>query len=50
MNHDDFTIIIDTREQQPWAFDHYVIANKKLDNGEYRGIRKFVSHRKKKKC
>lgn len=30
-----FTIIVDTREQQPWAFDHYATAHKKLDAGDY---------------
>lgn len=33
--HDDFTIIIDTREQQPWTFEHYTTANRKLDTGDY---------------
>lgn len=32
---DDFTIIVDTREQQPWSFDHYTVANRKLDTGDY---------------
>jgi hypothetical protein len=31
----DFTVIIDTREQQPWAFQHYAVANRKLDTGDY---------------
>ena len=31
----DFTIIVDTREQQPWAFEEYVTAHKKLDTGDY---------------
>jgi ERCC4-type nuclease len=35
MKTDDFTIIIDTREQQPWEFKNYAIANKKLDTGDY---------------
>jgi len=34
-NRDDFTIIIDTREQQPWRFEQYVTANRKLDTGDY---------------
>jgi hypothetical protein len=34
-NHSDFTIIIDTREQQPWTFDNYATAHKKLDTGDY---------------
>jgi len=33
--HDDFTIIIDTREQQPWTFEHYTTASRKLDTGDY---------------
>jgi hypothetical protein len=35
INNDDFTVIIDTREQQPWTFEEYVVANKKLDTGDY---------------
>jgi ERCC4-type nuclease len=35
MKNHDFTIIIDTREQQPWMFDNYTTANKKLDTGDY---------------
>lgn len=35
MINDSFTIIVDTREQQPWAFDNYVTANQKLDTGDY---------------
>jgi ERCC4-type nuclease len=31
----DFTIIVDTREQQPWSFENYSIANRKLDTGDY---------------
>jgi len=32
----NFTIIVDTREQQPWEFDsHYTVAHKKLDTGDY---------------
>lgn len=34
-DHNDFTIIIDTREQQPWSFDHYTVAKRKLDAGDY---------------
>jgi len=33
--HDDFTIIIDTREQQPGSFEHYTTASRKLDTGDY---------------
>lgn len=31
----EFTIIIDTREQKPWEFPYHVTANKKLDTGDY---------------
>lgn len=31
----NFTIIIDTREQQPWTFEHYATAHRKLDTGDY---------------
>jgi ERCC4-type nuclease len=32
---DDFTIIVDTREQQPWEFGLHVTAKRKLDTGDY---------------
>lgn len=35
MNKYDFTIVVDTREQQPWEFPNYTIANRKLDTGDY---------------
>lgn len=35
MNINDFTIIVDTREQTPWEFENYAIANQKLDTGDY---------------
>lgn len=35
MKDPNFTIIVDTREQQPWTFDNYTTANKKLDTGDY---------------
>jgi ERCC4-type nuclease len=35
MKNPDFTIIVDTREQQPWTFSNYVVANRKLDTGDY---------------
>lgn len=31
----DFTIIIDTREQRPWEFPYHTTANRKLDTGDY---------------
>jgi hypothetical protein len=33
--HGEFTIIVDTREQQPWEFEHHAVAHKKLDTGDY---------------
>lgn len=49
-NYDDFIIIIDTREQQPWAFNHYVTANKKLDTGDYsiEGLENLLAIERKK--
>ena len=35
MKEQDFTVIIDTREQQPWEFSNYAVANRKLDTGDY---------------
>ncbi len=35
VNHNNFTIIVDTREQQPWDFAHYATAHRKLDTGDY---------------
>jgi len=32
---DNFTIIIDTREQHPWHFPYHAKANRKLDTGDY---------------
>jgi ERCC4-type nuclease len=48
--HNDFTIIIDTREQQPWSFDHYLTANRKLDTGDYsiEGLESIVAIERKK--
>jgi hypothetical protein len=50
INNDDFTIIVDTREQQPWSFDEYVVANKKLDTGDYsiEGLQSFFAIERKK--
>lgn len=31
----EFTIIVDTREQKPWLFDNHAKANSKLDTGDY---------------
>jgi hypothetical protein len=48
--HDDFTIIIDTREQQPWSFEHYATASRKLDTGDYsiEGLEDIVCIERKK--
>jgi ERCC4-type nuclease len=35
MINDEFTIIVDTREQKPWSFSHHVTASHKLDTGDY---------------
>jgi ERCC4-type nuclease len=35
MKSTDFTIIVDTREQQPWTFHNHTTAKKKLDTGDY---------------
>lgn len=32
---DDFTVIIDTREQLPWEFELHATAKRKLDTGDY---------------
>jgi hypothetical protein len=50
MKSDEFTIIIDTREQQPWGFDQYVTANRKLDTGDYsiEGLEKIFTIERKK--
>jgi ERCC4-type nuclease len=34
-NEDNFTVVIDTREQHPWEFPDNAKANKKLDTGDY---------------
>lgn len=33
--HNNFTIIVDTREQKPWGFSEYTTAHRKLDTGDY---------------
>lgn len=50
INNDNFTIIIDTREQQPWTFSEYVVANKKLDTGDYsiEGLQEIFAIERKK--
>ena len=50
MQNDDFTIIIDSREQQPWDFYHYATAKQKLDTGDYsiEGMENIVTIERKK--
>lgn len=50
IQNNEFTIIIDTREQQPWLFDHYTTASKKLDTGDYsiEGLENLVAIERKK--
>lgn len=50
INHNDFTIIVDTREQQPWTFSHYITASKKLDAGDYsiEGLENILAIERKK--
>jgi ERCC4-type nuclease len=35
VDYNNFKVIIDTREQQPWDFDRCAVANHKLDTGDY---------------
>ena len=35
MTPQDFTIIIDTREQKPWTFNDHLTCHAKLDTGDY---------------
>ena len=35
MNNIDFTVIVDTREQQPWTLKYHSSAIQKLDTGDY---------------
>jgi hypothetical protein len=49
MLNNDFTIIIDTREQKPWAFENHTTANHKLDTGDYsiQGLENLVTIERK---
>jgi len=49
MNINNFTIIVDTREQKPWTFNNYTVANKKLDTGDYsiEGLEKIFTIERK---
>lgn len=48
--YNNFTIIVDTREQQPWSFDHYAKAHRKLDTGDYsiEGLENIITIERKK--
>lgn len=45
----EFTIIVDTREQKPWSFDNHAKANTKLDTGDYsiEGLENIVAIERK---
>ena len=47
---DPFTIIIDTREQQPWEFGLHATSKKKLDTGDYsiEGLEQLLTIERKK--
>lgn len=49
MNYEPFTILIDTREQQPWEFPEFAVANRKLDTGDYsiEGLEKIFTIERK---
>jgi ERCC4-type nuclease len=49
-NQHDFTIIVDTREQQPWEFKEFAVAHTKLDTGDYsiEGMENVVAIERKK--
>lgn len=50
MNNNDFTIIVDTREQQPWQFKNHATAIQKLDTGDYSilGLENLIAIERKK--
>lgn len=47
---DPFTIIVDTREQQPWEFGFHNTAKQKLDTGDYsiQGLEDILAIERKK--
>lgn len=49
MKKDDFTIIVDTREQLPWEFGNHTTSRTKLDTGDYsiEGLEKLLSIERK---
>jgi ERCC4-type nuclease len=46
----NFEIIVDTREQQPWIFENHIKACEKLDTGDYsvRGLENLLCIERKK--
>lgn len=50
MKNEEYTIIVDTREQQPWEFSHYTTASEKLDTGDYsiKGLENIIAIERKK--
>jgi ERCC4-type nuclease len=46
----NFEIIVDTREQQPWVFENHIKACEKLDTGDYsvRGLENLLCIERKK--
>lgn len=50
IDYNNFNIIIDTREQQPWTFDHHLVSSEKLDTGDYsvRGLEEILCIERKK--
>lgn len=50
MKNEDFRIIVDTREQQPWFFEDYSTTVAKLDTGDYsiEGLENFICIERKK--
>ncbi len=50
MANEDFNIIVDTREQQPWNFKTYGTVSQKLDTGDYsiEGLENLVAIERKK--
>lgn len=50
IDYNNFQIIIDTREQQPWIFEHHSKACEKLDTGDYsvRGLENLLCIERKK--
>ena len=50
IDYSSFEIIVDTREQQPWIFEHHAKSCEKLDTGDYsvRGLEHLLCIERKK--